>query len=87
VHFISDLTSYDSRDMGNDDQTFSSTLIFNESSRTAKSAKLILMSPANIHDVTLLLNFPQQPGNVYAIPGAPFKKFNRLLLYPFHGFW
>lgn len=87
VHCVSDLTGHDSLATGVDDHNFMGPPIHSEFSRTVKPIKLILVSPANVHDVTLYLNIPEQPGNAYVISGCPFKTFNRLLLFPFHGFW
>jgi hypothetical protein len=87
VHSVSDLTAHDSRAIGVDDYNLSGPPILSEFSRTAKPIKLILVSPANVYNVTLCLNIPERPGNAYVISGCPFKTFNRLLLFPFHGFW
>lgn len=87
VHSVSDLTGHDSRAIGVGDHSFSGPPMLGEFSRTVKPIKLILVSPANVQDVTLCLNIPDQPGNAYVISGCPFKTFNRLLLFPFHGFW
>ena len=87
VHCVSDLTCHHSRATGIDDHNFSGPPILNEFSRTAKPIKLTLISPANAHEVYLFLNIPDQPVNAYVISGCPFKSFNRLLLFPFHGFW
>ena len=87
VHCVSDLAGHASRTIAIDDHNFSGSLILSEFSRTTKPIKLIPVSPANVHDVTLCLNIPELPGNAYVISGCPFKTFNRLLLFPFHGFW
>ncbi|WP_394772000.1 hypothetical protein [Mucilaginibacter sp.] len=87
VHCVSDLAGYDSRATGIDDHNLSGPPILSESSGTVKAVKQILVNPANLQDVTVSLNIPEQPGNAYVISGCPFKQFNRLLLFPFHGFW
>ncbi|MES2426946.1 MAG: hypothetical protein V4560_08220 [Bacteroidota bacterium] len=87
VHCVSDSTGHDSRSIGVDDHNLSGTPILSEFSRTAKAVKQISVNPANVHDVTLCLNFPDQSENVYTALGCPFKQFNKLLLFPFHGFW
>lgn len=87
LHCVSGLAGHNSQAVGVDDHHFSGPSFLSEFPRTAKPIKLILLSPANVHHVTLCLNIPDQPGNAYVISGCPFKNFNRLLLFPFHGFW
>jgi hypothetical protein len=87
VHSVSDFAGNDRWAAGIDDHNFSGPIILNEFSRPAKAIKQILVNPAILHDVNVFLNTPDQPGNDYALSGCPFKKFNRLLLFPFHGFW
>lgn len=87
VHSVPDSAGCDSRATGIDDHNLSVPFILSESSRTVKAFKQILVNPANLQDVTVSLNTPDQPGNTYVVSGCPFKQFNRLLLFPFHGFW
>jgi hypothetical protein len=87
VHCVSDLTGHDCRAAGIDDHNFTGAPVLSEFSRTVKPIKLILVSPANVHNIFFSLDIPEPRVNVYAISGCPFKTFNRLLLFPFHGFW
>ena len=86
MHIVSDLAGYDSREKGIDDH-FSSSSIFNKFSTAAKPARLNVVGPGDIYHAHFALNIPDQPEIDHVISGCTFKISNKILLFPYHGFW
>ncbi|HEY4327491.1 MAG TPA: hypothetical protein VGN20_26135 [Mucilaginibacter sp.] len=87
VHYAPGILNVDQSNDEIGDQSISQPFLLHQSSELAKPVKSFLKNYANLNAAHVILNISAVSYYAYGKYNNHFKALNKLLLFPFHGFW